>query len=1509
MNKIHYDYLTRKGDELESRFFTVKDFIKVLKHSFMTFEDYGIAVHNKVDPIYRDQYKFNFTQFHMAKHFPYQAAAEMRKIISNSSDDGMIPEVNLFGTKILNFNQHGKPMFDFYVNKTTPLFFDTCDTGDEITTYDRSDLEAGILFIRILNYRNEGKTIEWTDINTRINVNYGLIDSQMRAMPWFIDQYLNVYTSKHILEDEIYVMSPLLHHSLKVFDKLLILSKQRVGFIRPNLLRNAIDASFNDARIIQGMNDKYKMINNCFVRIVPTLMRTKFGLPDEVSRFFDFVNQQNQTNVFSYADVVTNGSGNTSSNKINLDDYVRAVRNLRLYDIPFTKEENTNNGLFSWLNPAFVNVLNLYNKEFCFTDKEMDSSVLNDHMISIDHENQQYETAINGSTDLTKVIDKKKQDDLIKKYNQRSKHAFSRTFLFDDNDVDPELSDLSKIDDFRSKKKSFILKEVGNDHFFLRNVNYLNNSKKLEETSYSRNALVAFVSNNVDLHPVDEIVTMEIDDINRWFKSLRGVACEGFFSRDFLRQRMVVHRTKRLKMALEDTSEEFQALVRDPSSKLLKIIPNHDKKEFFVRSYYTCACEGKIVNDKCRTCGDPRPVSSVAGIDSWVDFDKGFDFAKMTGIEVVEDGINVFLEYLIPLVNSRFKCEELTKTVAVETAQGDLGYITRLCLQDIEINDVRIPLDGVYFGLGGFKSKTHGIPFTVLRLYNALSGYIKFSSEDCLRNTDLVNEFLSKFKKSTIITKMFDSLKGIYVDRVVEAWVGLVAISPTEVSQEFNKSRFEDERSFGKTNYALNNLLGFDDLNKALSNESNLHNNQSTEYRNELFKIAKIHSSFRPVVPITSKAKAKAARHDKLLAGLYNITPSYSQKDNVFDLRSVDKYGLRDFLTYEEYENLIKTYPLFTNKQFVKGFYINCSLTPDDKQTPFYKGYGAIEYTLYFPKRDILMAMFEMIGDNNVRINGLLSSYISIFETLAVSRLGDPGFGDNPSKNQLINKTNNKTHSLNNINGKILNEANDLLFDKEGILNQITNIAIPRFMSKQLTSIDCPYDVAIIANNIQYKKIVSKIFDSLYPDEKQDWTTPERDRKGDFVIDENGDEKKGGWCWYKDVYGTAIREPNLFSKQNLNIKQLWSSYKADVEFKAKIGITFMQKHPGTKGIYLNPVFVAFNLEGDVDGDTIFVSAPFTIACQQELFKVYDRIKDMKFFDKNNTDPVAQLVRETYLVPSMNYLLDEAENLNFTLDTLKIGYSKIDFVNSIKANFEASRNKENIGFLTVSLWYVTYFLDFYMFNYETLLEKKYVVPELTSQDKYELLFIFQYLLAQQNGVRAMKGDGSYGKITLDSLVINKPLEEGDEPPQDLLAKLVDEYTADLAKRNIAVNLKPALKKFYTILNNLFISTGKNKGFGYAIGVEGNVFSYRNDEWTYGPIDPAKQKKKIMTYDCTDKYDPFFVDFYACFLLINGRNTKIFVDKFGYDKTLEALDFEHKSHLGSSLLSYSESVLIA
>jgi hypothetical protein len=602
----------------------------------------------------------------------------------------------------------------------------------------------------------------------------------------------------------------------------------------------------------------------------------------------------------------------------------------------------------------------------------------------------------------------------------------------------------------------------------------------------------------------------------------------------------------------------------------------------------------------------------------------------------------------------------------------------------------------------------------------------------------------------------------------------------------------------------------------------------------------------------------------------------------------------------DRYVYIIENYPLFNNKIFEKGFIINSSLALTKEQAAHYNTLGNVYHTVYFPKKEILLNMFEVIGDNNVRINDLLNAYIGVFETLAVSKLGTAIGSDDRSGIHLINKNDPRIrHGFKTLNGKILNAVNGLLFDKDGILNQITNIAVPRMMSKQLTDIDCPFDVAIIANNFEYQRNVSKIFKSLYPDREQDWTTPEIDKEGNSIVE-------AGWCWTEDVYGFCVREPNLFSKQNLNVKVLWSSYKADIEYKKKLGVSFHAKHPGTRGIYLNPVFVAFNLEGDVDGDTIFVGVPYTVDCQNELLNVFNKIKNMAYFDKNNEDEKAKLVRETYLVPSLVYLLSEAENLNFQLDILSIGYSSISFSESIRANFDASKNKENIGYLTVSLWYVTYFIDFYMFNYNRLAMKGYNIPELTSEDQYELLFIFQYLLAQQNGVRAMKDVGAYGKITINSLIEDKEFSDNEPKARALLENLIREYKEENAKEEIFIDFSDSLKKLYKIFDELFISKGKFKGFGYMVSPEGVTFSFKSSRWTYGEKDNSK--RSTIYVNCTDRYDSFFIDFHACFLLINGRDPDPFIAKFGYDKTLQSLEFKNKVHLHSPLLSFAKDVFI-
>ena len=1481
MKKICYDVLLRKGSEFESRFFTVDDIKKVLNTSFLSYDEFTKEAYSKIkNNQERDHLINKIFSFHDSREFPYERAKVIEPVIQN---DNRLLWTNLFKYKVLNFSKASgsKPMFDFYVNGESNLFINPQEEN-AIIVNENKHVDKGILFIRVINYGSKRGIPfpDYVDINTRINIHHGLVDSQMRSIPWFADQFVNQHELK-LPKDQLYLMSPLLHHFVKVYDKILLLSKQKGSYVAPMLLKNAIDASFNDARIIAGMNEKYKLINNSFVRVVPTLKKRGQHGEYEASRFFDAVNQQNTMNAFSYSDVVNNGSGVLGSNKISIDDYEKAIFSMGMTSIPFTKEENTNNGLFAYTEPAFIDIVGQYDQYIGVSDL----AVLNNHIIHVDYEKQRYVTAINGLEPLIAPNPKKKAAS-IKKYNQRAKHSNSRTFLYDTKD---------------SYNQQMIVKKFDNtDYYYHRNANYMSNTKVIEETSYTRNALVAFVSSEIELPEIATLVDYSIQTLNKWFYSLRGVACEGFFTKEFLRQRMLVHRTESRKIALEDTDPAFQVMVKNPGDIINQIIPNSDKDKFIVRTFMECECTGKIIKNQCKSCNNPRPVTGELKPEYWVDFSKGFDFVKLTGVQVVDDGVNMYLEYSIPLANSRFKCEELTKSVPVETAQMDVGYLKELRLGDLTISGINVPLDGVYYGLGGFKSKTHGIPFTVLRLYNALKGEIKYSSEDCVHKTDEVNEFLSKFKKSVIRTKMYDKESGTYMMKTVEAWVGLVAISPTEVSQEFNKSRFEDERSFSKANYALNNLLGFDRLNKALSLESNLVNNKSTHVRDELFKIANIHSSVRPINPITQRAKDLAIKHDGLVQGITNLTRAYADQNPAFSVAGFDKYSLKEMVTYDEYKYILDNYPLFSNRLFQNGFVVNCSLALSKEQAAHYNTLGDVYHTIYFPNKEFLLKMFEVIGDNNVRINGLLTAYINVFETLAVSKLGNAAGSDDRSQAQLVNKNNTTIrHGFRTVNGKILSEANQLLFYKEGILNQITNIAVPRIMSKQLTDIDCPYDVAIVANNREYERVVSYILKNKYPDREQDWTTPTSNK-------ETGESTEPGWCWLEDVYGFAVREPNLFSKQNLSAKVIWSSHRADIEYKKTLGVTFHDKHPGTKGIYLNPVFVAFNLEGDVDGDTIFLGLPYTLESQDALKEVYEEIKDMAFFDKETKNEKAKLVRDTYLVPSLQYLRDEAENLNFELDTLTIGYSYISFAESLRANFEASKNKENIGFLTVSLWYVTYFIDFYMYNYQRLVAKGYKIPELTSKDHYELLFIFQYLLAQQNGVRAMKDVGAYGKITIDALIVNKEFESDEARARGLLENLIDEYREENEKKNIEVNFNKSLTKFFSILDNLFVSYGKFKGFGYMNAPDGSIFSFRDRKWTYGEKDNSRQNS--MYVDCTDRYDSYFIDFHACFLLINGRDPDVFITKFGYDKTLQSLEFRNKVHLHSPLLSFAKDVFI-
>ena len=1474
-----YDVLKRNENSYESSFFVFNDFVKLLKNSFISYDDYVRKCHvNFKDSNIKDLFIKNINKFHDMKIFDKNTAFLLKDIILN---ENRLNHTNLFNWKVLNFDSSKKIRFDFYINGVSNLFLQPREEN-AIITHVNAGIPQGMLICRIYNYSSKRGIIEpeHSDENLCISEN-GIYDSQNRVFPFYLDEYISDYELK-LKGDDQYVMSPFLQHCVRIYDKILLLSKQRESYIHSILLKNAVDASYNDARIVEGMNDKYGRLQRHYVRVAPVLEKEENGHVSFTSRFFPFLEQQDSKNVYSYADVISGGSGDSGSNIITIADYKNALNAMHINDMIFTKEENTQYGLFSWINEGFANVVHKFMNKDLAEEIDSNESVLNNHMFIIDQENKEYITAVSGGAPEIPLT-KKKFETWVKKVNQRLKLSNGRTFPFETED---------------EFNRSVIMKNLGKSEYsFRRDFDYLPNGYKVKKIQHARNALVAFVSSDIELPALSTLVEKPIEDLNKWMYSLRGIACEGFFTKEFLSQKMVLRRTQRLKCSLNECTTDFQELVKDHSELVGQMIPNEFKEYFVYRQYMKCECSGKIINNNCRSCGNPRPVTSQVFNDMWVDFNKDFDFVVLREIKIVEDGINVYLDYSIPLANARLKNDELMKSVAVETAQKDIGYVIDLNCGDMEFKNIDASLDGIFYGLGGFKSGIHGIPFSCLRLYNALSPEIKFSSLDCYHKVDELNEFLKTFKKSRIVTKMYDKESNSYVNKEVEAWVGVITVEPTEASQEFNKTRLEDERSFSKINYALYGSLGFYDLNTALAKESSIINSQSSELMDELFKIAYVHSSVYPCMLDTAKRKETAVRHDMLLTGtgVKNLSPMYLQDSNLFSTGAFDKYSLKSYITFEEYQYLLDKYPLFNDPKFTSGFYINCSLGLTRSQAKIHKDLGEVTQSIYFPPKSVLLNMFEMIGENNVRINGLLGAYLSVFESLAVSRYGNAN-NVYTSNIQLVNKGKSDIfRSFNDMNGKILKQTKNMLFGKEGLLNQSTNIAIPRIMSKQLTSINCPYDVAIVGKNADFKRIVSKIFKSIYPNREQDWETPVYDT-------ETKQMTTPGWCWTEDVYGISIREPNLFSKQNLNVKQIWSSYRADIEFIKLYGISFHVMHPGSKGIYLNPVFVVFNLEGDVDGDNIYLGMPYTADSQRELLKVYDQIKNNAFFNKDNFNPIANYVRNTFLVPSLKYLLDEAKNLNFELDELKVGYSTIKFSDSLSCNFMASENKFDIGPLTTSNWTVDKFLSFYETNYERLLNKGYIIPEFTSKNQYELMFIFQYLLAQQNGVRAMKDSGSYSKLTLDALVIDKQFNENEPTARQLFVQLINEYKDDNEKHNIHVDFTDTVNKFFQIMDNLFISVGQFKGFGFAIGYDGKVFKFSDAKWTNG------ETTKDNRYDCSDKYDQYFVDFYASYLLLFGRNPTVFIEKFGYQRTLQALEFKNKPHMHTKFLSFVKDIFI-
>lgn len=1457
-NKVCYDVIKRTGEDIKSRAFSIDDFLDVIKTHLISYEMF-VTEAKDLPEVVKNAFFNNYTELYNSKD--EQLKQYSRKLFE--SKIGRKGDAPIFNRRLFNFNNKNVPMFDVYINRRTDFLI---KPSGGIIHNENKNSEEGMIFIRCYNYRViHGKNLsEFVDISTKLHADYGLIDSQMRAIPWFLDEWIN-NSWLHLNETEYtYVMSPLLHHCLKIYDKMLLLSKQKYGYFMPGLLKNAVDASFNDARILMGMNEKYKTINNIFVRVVPSIKIKDINGVTEFSRFFNPYSTDEMSNAYSYTDVVSSGSGKDGRNKISTDDYKQALIAMGLNNFIFTKEENTNNGLFAWVNPAFIPILNEVGL------LESDLGTLNNHMIKIDYKTGQYVTALNGKTDPVKMIGPKDKLKRSKKGNQRFKLSNSRTFLYD-------------IDDSITRN---VTKGIDNtDYFFHRNVNYMSNSKELSINSYARNALVAFVSSDLELPTVKDMVAMNTDELSKFMFSLRGVSCEGFFNKQFLQQLMVVPRTERLKCLLTETSPEFRYLIENFKEFLNKRIENNDREQFVVRQYMNCECTGKIINGQCKTCNNPRPITGELLNEYWVNFAKEFEYVTIRGLKISEDGIDLNLDYSIRLANSRFKCEELSKLVPVQTAQQDIGYVTHLRLGDIDLANISVPLDGIYFGLGGFKSNTNGIPFTVLRAYNALKGEIKYSSEDCVDKTDLVNEFLNDFKKSIVKTKIFNKETNRYETREIEAWVGIVALSPTEVSQEFSKSRSEEEKNLSKASYAMNNLLGFDELNAEFSKANNIVIRKNDKLYRELTKVAYIYNSVSFMNAVTDFQRSMGHMQMLMTKHIPNVTKLFMNNDKYFDTGLSKKLNYVQMITYDEYNLIIQTHPLFTNPKFENGFFIYASLSEDKQLIQKYgnDGLGNSLRTIYFPKREVLKTMFEVIGDNSIRMTDLLRAFFGVFETLSVSKL---------SGGRLVSKDGSKQQTYNMVISHVLKAVNNQMFNKEGLVNQITNIAVPRQMSKLLTDIHCPMDIAIQANDYQYKKAVDKILRLRYPEKTEQefidgWEVEWSNETREYVT--------LGWCWLEDVYVEVIRHPIIIAKGNLSIKKMWSTHKANIEYKKMYNRSFTEMHPGTKGIYLYSPFVVAMLEGDTDGDIIFLVVPESIEAHNAMINVFNSIKDWAFFKPNSDNEIFRMIRDTYFVPTMKYLLDEASNLNFKLDKLEIGYSTIGFDDSFAANFEASSNKENIGMLTVSLWYVTYFLDFYLYNFESL-SKRYKLPEITKKNKYEILFIFQYLLAQQNGVRAMKDSGHYGKITYESLIKDTSFSDDQPTARELFKELVEEYKQENAKESIEIDFTDSVDKLFMIFDRMFISNQVGHGWGFSRDVDGKVFHYKDSKWS------DRDDQVRGWYDRTGYHDPLFLDFESSFILINGRNYKTFINKFSYEDLLKTLSFKNKPHLTNPLLSY-------
>lgn len=801
----------------------------------------------------------------------------------------------------------------------------------------------------------------------------------------------------------------------------------------------------------------------------------------------------------------------------------------------------------------------------------------------------------------------------------------------------------------------------------------------------------------------------------------------------------------------------------------------------------------------------------------------GYKSIAITGYKEHDDGFDLHVYYTFTMDNARVTGgTSLLKAVLATRNDEFIGKAEELTLVDPLTGEERkfydVQLDMLLPG-GAVKAKDKAIMNGAIALNNAIFGteskdkvfsinpYVEKHGD--LKLKELNEKVIRNFKRVPVVRKVWKPriengvATGSWETIKQNLYVGLISIAATEIGQEFNNTySLDNPRKFSLNNCDHMQQLGFDSLYESVYDE-NLKSFGSGVYND--VRLSEINSELLKILGC-------------LMHPVSVSTDKFVDRKHLFkyieDIKDNDRLNLSDFqqdfgnvvkianwIRYSDYQDMIRTHPLYTNDKFANGAYGQFVFT--DKQTVRDRN-GKLqdrdikfEYHLRFPTRKLLNSMADISCDGmRARFNDIYTCYMSLFQQLSTAMVGTDGSlvtngqYQTPVRTALINK----------LKSKII----DHFMTKKGQFAVNSALNLSAIGSKQIGSPLVPWHVVVIPNKANYRKVVQPLMEKTYNDLdlEQDyvWQAPRRSGRDydKWSLD--------NCAQFKDVYGYCHRDPVLWRQQNYWC-QIWSLERANHEFLKMYGYTYEELFPGSEAIMLNSVRMVIDQESDIDGDWVCVGIPpqyphivknikdyIEESNHNGFFQPEDHYEDLKVEYKKqgieeHTEKYQRLDKYKVLSaiaskPRFEYLKDEMgdlyrkypDELFYDLSNSVVG---IDIRND--ALLDSAEAKKDIGYLTTSMRYFTYVLN-YLKDLGLRNPDKYM--GITDELEIMTTFVFQYMLVQREAVRAVKADGSYGKLTIDAIIKNDevkvPMQDGSveyERARDLFRDMLMNFDDD------------------------------------------------------------------------------------------------------------------------------------